>query len=197
MKNILIAVCIFAGTFCASAQIGIKGGMVYSGESGILKSAEATYKSKGSANIGWQAGLTGRIDLAVIYIEPEILYTSFKDEYLTLQNQEFSITKNRVDIPINVGMNFSFLRLHAGPVFTYYLDDKNTLKDVVNAKQDNFNLGAQIGLGVQLDQLYLNARYEMSITKTGSAFEDAISNTTYNTENRPHLLNVSLTYYFN
>src|SRR5690606_40236022 len=95
--------CIFAGTFCASAQIGIKGGMVYSGEGGMLKSAEATYKSKGSANIGWQAGLTGRIDLAVIYIEPEILYTSFKDEYLTLQNQEFSITKNRVDIPINVG----------------------------------------------------------------------------------------------
>ena len=76
MKNILIAVCIFAGTFCASAQIGIKGGMVYSGESGMLKSAETTYKSEGSANIGWQAGLTGRIDLAVIYIEPEILYTS-------------------------------------------------------------------------------------------------------------------------
>ncbi|HLV45666.1 MAG TPA: outer membrane beta-barrel protein [Flavobacterium sp.] len=197
MKNIFIMLFLTAGTFCASAQIGIKGGLVYNGEGGMLKAAESTYKSEGSTNIGWQAGLVGKIDLAVLTVEPEILYTSFKNEYVTANNTEFAITRNRVDIPINVGVNFSILRLHAGPVFTYYLDDKNSLKDIVNAHQDNFNLGAQIGLGLQFKQLYLNARYEMSITKTGSAFEDAISNTRYSTENRPHLLNVSLTYYFN
>ncbi len=197
MKKTILLLAILAGSISASAQIGVKGGLIYSGEGGMLKAAETTYKNEGDSSIGWQAGLTGRIDLAVIYIEPEVLYTSFKDEYVTAGNKEFDITKNRIDVPVNVGIDVSILSVHAGPVFSYYFDDKNSLKEIKNAEQDNFNLGAQVGLGVHLGQLYLNARYEMSITETGSTFQDAATNTRYSTENRPHLLNLSLTYYFN
>ncbi len=198
MKKILIFVFGMAG-LSASAQnieFGVKAGLVYNADSGAIDAVNTTYNSKGDGSVGWQAGVLTRIKMLGLYIQPELLYTSFKNDYVAQNGEKFDITKNRIDIPVNVGTKIlGIAHAQVGPVFSYYMKDKNSL-DILEAKQDEFNVGFQIGAGVEISKLLINARYEIGVGKVGSSFQEKTTNTRYNTESRPNLLNVSVAYMF-
>ncbi|MDN3705923.1 porin family protein [Myroides ceti] len=199
MKKLLFSMLFLAATNFVSAQsfdFGIKAGMVYNADKGAIKSFTNAVDAKGKGSAGFQAGVLSRISLIGFYVQPEVLYTSFKNEFDDANGQSFKVTKQRIDIPVNIGKKFlGIAHAQVGPVFSYYLDDKNSLKDIVNAKQDQFNVGFQIGAGVEISKLLINARYEFGLGKVGSTFMDK-NNIEYQVENRPNLLNVSLTYLF-
>ena len=100
-----------------------------------------------------------------------------------------------MDVPVNVGKKFLGLaHVQAGPVFSYYCDDKISYKDIKDAKQDNFNVGMQIGAGVEVSKLLFDLRYEFGFGKVASEFiHDSYD---YKTENRPQMLNLTVAYLF-
>ncbi|WP_313384912.1 outer membrane beta-barrel protein [Chishuiella sp.] len=175
---------------------GLKGGAVFNTDKGqVWRDATSNiYKKDGKAAAGFQAGALLRVSLTGLYIQPELLYSQFKNEY-EYQNVKTDVTKKRLDIPVNVGKRFLGIgHIQAGPVFSYYFDDKISLKDVSKAKQDDFNVGFQVGTGVEISRLLLDLRYEFGFGKTTSKFIK--DGTQFTTQNRPQMLNLSLAYLF-
>ena len=197
-KLILTAIVGLAANFAMAQNInfGIKGGAVFNTDKGkVWQDAGNIFKKDGKASAGFQAGALARVSLAGIYIQPELLYTQFKNEY-DVDGQKLNVTKKRMDIPVNVGKRFLGIgHIQAGPVFSYYFDDKLSVKDFTTAKQDDFNVGMQIGAGVEVSKLLFDLRYEFGLGKVGSDILNG-SNGQYRTENRPQMLNLSVAYLF-
>lgn len=197
-KLILTAIVGLAANFATAQNIdfGIKGGAVFNTDKGkVWEDAGNIFKKDGKASAGFQAGALARVSLAGIYIQPELLYTQFKNEY-DVDGQKLNVTKKRMDIPVNVGKRFLGIgHIQAGPVFSYYFDDKLSVKDFTTAKQDEFNVGMQIGAGVEVSKLLFDLRYEFGLGKVGSDILNG-SNGQYRTENRPQMLNLSVAYLF-
>lgn len=197
-KLILTAIVGLAANFATAQNIdfGIKGGAVFNTDKGkVWQDAGNIFKKDGKASAGFQAGALARVSLAGIYIQPELLYTQFKNEY-DVDGQNLDVTKKRLDIPVNVGKRFLGIgHVQAGPVFSYYFDDKLSVKDFTTAKQDEFNVGMQIGAGVEVSKLLFDLRYEFGLGKVGSDILNG-SKGQYRTENRPQMLNLSVAYLF-
>ncbi|WP_314244258.1 porin family protein [Empedobacter tilapiae] len=197
-KLILTAIVGLAANFAMAQNInfGIKGGAVFNTDKGkVWQDAGNIFKKDGKASAGFQAGALARVSLAGIYIQPELLYTQFKNEY-DVDGQNLDVTKKRLDIPVNVGKRFLGIgHIQAGPVFSYYFDDKLSVKDFTTAKQDDFNVGMQIGAGVEVSKLLFDLRYEFGLGKVGSDILNG-NNGQYRTENRPQMLNLTVAYLF-
>ncbi|WP_312355658.1 porin family protein [Empedobacter sp.] len=197
-KLILTAIVGLAANFATAQNIdfGIKGGAVFNTDKGkVWQDAGNIFKRDGKASAGFQAGALARVSLAGIYIQPELLYTQFKNEY-NIEGESFDVTKKRMDIPVNVGKRFLGIgHIQAGPVFSYYFDDKLSVKDFTTAKQDEFNVGMQIGGGVQVSKLLFDLRYEFGLGKIGSEIVNS-DGRQFQTENRPQMLNLSVAYLF-
>lgn len=197
-KLILTAIVGLAANFATAQNInfGIKGGAVFNTDKGkVWEDAGNIFKKDGKASAGFQAGALARVSLAGIYIQPELLYTQFKNEY-DVDGQKLNVTKKRMDIPVNVGKRFLGIgHIQAGPVFSYYFDDKLSVKDFTTAKQDEFNVGMQIGGGVQVSKLLFDLRYEFGLGKIGSEIVNS-DGRQFQTENRPQMLNLSVAYLF-
>ena len=197
-KLILTAIVGLAANFATAQNIdfGIKGGAVFNTDKGkVWQDAGNIFKKDGKASAGFQAGALARVSLAGIYIQPELLYTQFKNEY-DVDGQKLNVTKKRMDIPVNVGKRFLGIgHIQAGPVFSYYFDDKLSVKDFTTAKQDEFNVGMQIGAGVEVSKLLFDLRYEFGLGKVGSEIANSGGND-FQTENRPQMLNLTVAYLF-
>ncbi len=196
-KLILIAsILLSCGAFAQETQFGIKAGMVYNADKGVVKSATSTYEEKGEGSVGFQAGAMVRIKTGGLYIQPELLYTSFKNEYDTPNGESFEIGKRRLDVPVSIGKTFvaDLIQVQIGPVFSYYFEDDISLSDIEDAEQDDFNVGFQIGTGVNIKNFNIDLRYEFGFGKNSSKFvQDTWG---FETENRSQLLNLSVGYFF-
>ena len=202
MKKLILAAFIGLTANFASAQninFGLKAGAVFNTDKGeVWNDANNIFKGKAAA--GFQAGALARVSLAGIYIQPELLYTQFKNEYnaedANGNNADFKVTKKRLDIPVNVGKRFlGIAHVQAGPVFSYYFNDKISVKDFTSAKQDEFNVGLQVGAGVEISKLLFDLRYEFGLGKIGSEIVNA-NGREFQTENRPQMLNLTVAYLF-
>jgi len=159
------------------------------------------------AKVGFQAGFFGRISLAALYVQPELMFTSTSSRvkvsevytngidstYSTIKDQEFK----RIDIPIMVGWKFGPARLQAGPVGTIMLDQKSALEAFGDYKEE-FNgatWGYQVGLGLDLfNTLTVDAKYEGSLSKLGESV--TIGGNDYDINNRPNQFVVTVGLFF-
>ena len=197
-------------------QFGIKGGIV-SASSTLdkkltqeqLAGAEVNYdelKMKAQdAKVGFQAGLFGRLSIAALYVQPELMFTSTsskiqvkeltegEDPVSQVKDQEFK----RLDIPIMVGWKLGPARLQAGPVGTIMLDQKSALEAAGDYKEE-FNgatWGYQVGVGLDLlNTLTLDAKYEGSLSKLGESV--TIGGSDYTIDNRPNQFIVTVGLFF-
>lgn len=177
-------------------SFGLKGGAVFNTDKGKVwqDTKDIINKRNGKTATGFQAGALVRVSLTGLYVQPELLYSQFKNEY-EYNGVKSDVTKKRLDIPVNVGKRFLGIgHIQAGPVFSYYFDDKVSLNDVYRAKQDDFNVGLQIGAGVEISKLLLDLRYEFGLGKLTSRYVK--DGTEFTTENRPQMLNLTLAYLF-
>lgn len=168
MKKILIValICIFAATqakaqvFSVGPKFGISQGdvRVFDGFQGD------------ESKLGYHVGAFARINLPVIYLQPEILYTntggSFRDNTFN-----YDVTFNRLDVPLMVGVNLgSLFRLQAGPVATYLVDSKissnNNQSGTYIPPTEDFTFGYQAGIGVDIGTLMVDLKYEGALTNS-------------------------------
>ncbi|WP_158858583.1 porin family protein [Lunatibacter salilacus] len=127
------------------------------------------------SKIGYHVGAFARINLPVVFIQPEVLYTntggSFSDNTFNY-NVEF----NRLDVPMMVGLKLgSVLRLQAGPVATYLLNGKMSSNDggttsrLIPPKEE-FTFGYQAGIGLDIGNLVLDFKYEGGMTNAINSY---------------------------
>jgi len=182
--------------FSQSIDFGLKAGLVYNTDKGVVKTLSDTYNEKGKGSMGFQGGAMMRIKAAGFYVQPELLYTSFKYEF---DDSDGELQKTRLDIPINVGKTFALglVQLQTGPVVSINMKDKLKGYDSLKSKdKDDLSLGWQIGTGLNIKKLNLDLRYEFGLGKTTSKFLQEASEKEFQTENRVNMLNFSVGYFF-
>jgi len=168
MKKLIIsAVLIAAFGLMLNAQngsgFGIKGGLNYNANGDYFESIGANAKHP-DRNIGYHLGFFGKIG-DKLFFRPELVYTSTKSDY---DSNDFKMKK--LDAPMLVGLRvLGPLNVFGGPAFQYILDtDFNdiNIKDVKN----DFTVGLNFGIGLDLGKLGLDLRYERGFNHNEANF---------------------------
>lgn len=201
-KLLLIGFSLFSmSAFAQSVDFGFKAGLVYNADKGAIKTTTEAIDEKGKGSMGFQGGIMARIKAGGIYVQPELLYTNFKNTF-EKDGAEVDIKKSRIDLPVNIGKTFAagLVQIQTGPVFSMNFEDKiESANDFPDAQdRDKIGLGWQIGTGVNIKKLNIDLRYEFGLGKTTSKYllDAAGTNYEFQTENRAKLLTLSVGYFF-
>lgn len=178
-------------SFIAFAQkdngFGIKVGLNY-GSNGDISQSFANAAESPDRNIGYHLGIFGKLGLgSQIYLRPELVYTKTKSDY---NSSDFDMSK--LDLPVLLGINvIGPINVFAGPSFQYILDtefENITLGDVEN----DFTVGLNFGVGLNLNNIGIDLRYERGLSENESAILDSNNLTIGTLDTRPEQLILSL-----
>lgn len=166
-KTLLLAVFALICT-AVSAQkdsgFGFTGGLNYNGNGDYFESAGDVAHAP-DRNIGYHAGIYGKIKILRLYIRPELVYTQTKSDY-----EEASFDMSKLDMPVLVGVKIiGPLHIFAGPAFQYILDSEFDGIGI-NEIENDFSVGAQFGVGVNLGKLGIDIRYEKGFSNNEARF---------------------------
>ncbi|MFT4854742.1 MAG: hypothetical protein ACI9UV_002963 [Algoriphagus sp.] len=166
MKNLIFSTILFCGIalsgFSQNTGFGIKAG---------LSSTEVDFKNEQfmpqNAQSGYHVGIYGRIGGGGFYVQPELLFTQTRGKFINDKDQ-INAEFNRLDIPVMLGLRFfKVMRLQAGPIAS--LNINSELKEAGNTVRDaefkNATIGYQAGLGLDLGNLSIDAKYEGGLSK--------------------------------
>ena len=159
------------------AQIGVKAGVHtfdINNPREIIFPRETTL-SYSEANLGFQAGLYGRIKLGGLFLEPGVMLNSTKVEYRldgengNLGQQLRSETFTNLDIPVLLGLNVLFLDLTLGPVAHLHLNSISDLTDFdgYSSRFSTADYGWRAGIGTSIGKLNIGLEYEGNFSEFG------------------------------
>ncbi|WP_271404912.1 outer membrane beta-barrel protein [Tenacibaculum soleae] len=213
MKKIILLVLLFIGVIQLShsqIQFGIKGGVNYNSKS--IANVSSDIFSGAKTKTGFHAGIWTRIKIPVIglYIQPELVYTQLNNNVtyktqtsgiggIVVKNVATSYEFKKIDVPVLLGKKvFGIGRVFAGPTFQYVIDGDFSISDLKDVKSDGFTLGMQLGFGIDIGKIGIDARWERAFSDTESNFTRdvlGVSNkTTFNT--RVNQIIIGLSYRF-
>lgn len=148
---------------------GIKGGLNYNSNGDYIESAQSAAQNP-DKNVGYHLGVWGKLGND-IYLRPELVYTHTKSGY---DDGDFKMSK--LDVPVLAGIKIiGPLHVFAGPAFQYILNTKFDGIKIDDVKND-FSVGLNLGVGVNLGSLGVELRYERGFS-----------------ENEAHFINTNLT----
>ncbi|MFD1063577.1 porin family protein [Winogradskyella litorisediminis] len=191
-KNLFFTALLIAGfSTIAFAQtgsgFGIKGGLNYGGSGDYFESIGNNFENP-DQNLGYHLGVFGKIG-DKIFLRPELVYTKLKSEY---DSGNFELTK--LDAPILIGIKvLGPVNVFAGPSFQYILDtefDNLTIDQV----EDDFSVGLNFGIGLSLNDLGIELRYERGFSDNEATFINNNITTGDRLDTRPEQLILSLSY---
>ncbi|MCC8035621.1 MAG: PorT family protein [Rikenellaceae bacterium] len=178
-KTILISAVLMALALSTQARggifdFGVKGGVT---TPRINFSNTAKYDNYGLSSSnrgGYHLGMVSRINLPMLHIQPEILFsnTGYRLSGTIIQggNSESSKSIVRVrnlDVPVLVGMRMMWLRLQAGPMFTVMTDtntkDKGVIREVTVTMP---SVSYLLGVGVDIRRFSFDVRFNGNFAKT-------------------------------
>lgn len=174
---------------------------------GIGHSVEETYKEKGKNSIGYNVGLSAKVNLpGIFFLMPEFYYTEFHSKHTDAPSGEILKAKSgRLDVPILAGIDVfdEYFSVFAGPVVSYNLAKGNGMFTYANKYfseegKKNFGVGYQFGVQVQMSKLILNARYEGAFSKDQRRYWENVADAgrLVKFDNRPALFSVGVGYKF-
>lgn len=153
--------------------------------------------------MGYHVGFQTRINIAMIFLQPELYFNDggakieeFKNDAL---EAAYHVNFQRIDLPLLVGFKFGPARINLGPVGSYVVNESIT-GDVEDMDPDytffsqSMTWGYQVGLGVDLWKISLDARYEGSLSALGESVN--IGGQSYPLDARPSQWVFSLGFWF-
>lgn len=182
MKQIkkLIGLVLVSASLMSFAQVtfGAKANMLYQADrptwTNIKDGVTNVYNDKGKNNVGFNAGVSVKVDTPLgIFIQPELYYTTFSKELTdATTNTTIKVKNNRADLPVLVGYNVlgKMLGIYAGPVASYNLSTNNQFNDFKENATKNFTVGYQFGAQATISKIVLSARYEGAFSKDQREF---------------------------
>jgi hypothetical protein len=205
MKNRFLAITIllFFITLSIQAQLswGIRGGVSSSNmNSDFSNSRYEIIYDKG--DYGWHAGLIGQLKIAKLFIQPELLFSTskldlaYKDKNNSSKNGLDHQKFRKLDVPVMVGFKIAIFKLQVGPIATWLLSSKSDLLDKNNIDQNlnSFTIGYQAGIGLELNTLLLDFKYESNLSTMGDGMN--IGGTDVKFDQRMNQLVFSIGYLF-
>lgn len=202
----IFSIVLLAASFSSFAQVKLaaKTNLIFKTDKptweSIKGSAVSAYNESGKNNVGFNVGLSAKVNLpASLFLMPEIYYTTFKTDFeVPNTNTNIEVKSNRVDLPVLLGYNVlgDNLGLFIGPVASYNLSKDNQFNDFKENATKEFTLGYQFGAQVQIQKLIINGRYEGAFTKDQRDFINNNTNETIRYDSRPSLFMVGLGYQF-
>lgn len=142
---------------------GIKAGLNYNANGNYFESASSNAQHP-DRNIGYHFGVFGKIG-DQLYFKPELIYTRTKSDY---DSDSFKMQK--LDAPLLVGIKvLGPVSVFAGPSFQYILDsefDNISVNDVEN----DFSVGLNFGIGLNLKKIGIDLRYERGFSNNEANF---------------------------
>jgi len=190
IKFCIIFIMLLGGV--ANAQsgsgFGIKGGFNF-GSNGDLVNAFNNASDDPSSRIGYHLGAFGKLSLAgKFYLRPELVYTKIQSEY----SNSTSFDMSKLDLPVLLGYKIiGPLHVFAGPAFQYILnidiDDFN-----INDAENDFSVGLNFGVGINLGKLGLDLRYERGFSSNEANILDNNNIDVARLDTRPEQLILSL-----
>ena len=208
IKKIISTVLVSASLMSfAQVTIGVKANMLYQSDkptwTNIQNGATKVYNDKGKNNVGYNAGISVKVDTPFgIFIQPELYYTTFSKELTdTTTNTTITVKNNRADLPVLVGYNVlgKTLGIYAGPVASYNLSTDNQFNDFKENATKQFTLGYQFGAQVTISKLVVSARYEGAFSKDQREFINSNTSSVVDEiryDSRPSLLMFGVGYNF-
>lgn len=107
-------------------------------------------------DFGYQLGFLARFNLPILYIQPELMYTSHRFTMNLEGDASAKVSMKNLELPVMVGMKIAFLRVMAGPVFNLMNDTKNKLKKTSMAVTADITrplVSYQLGAGIELGHI--------------------------------------------
>lgn len=174
-KLLIICALVFVGqqAFSQNIAFGPRFGLLSSDMN--LKDNVAQVQ-EGDAEFGYQFGVFFRFNLLGLYLQPEVLFTDTQSS-LTVNNsgnvENVKLGFNKIDIPVMIGYKLGPLRLNAGPSFSFLTSaEQEGLTGVAQDVKDNyedFTLGYQAGVGLDLLRFLIDLKYEGSLSTFGDS----------------------------
>ena len=208
-KLIFITVASFFLVQVSNAQLfsyGIKAGIGFSSINmdditGIEDVSGAYDLVTGDAVTGYHIGLQTRIKIAMVLIQPELYFNAgggtVEQVYENGTSELFDVKFKTIDIPLLLGVKFGPARFNLGPVGSFVLSETNDLTEI----EPDFEMfssamtwGFQVGIGLDISKLSLDARYEGSLSKLGESF--SVGGTDFPLDARPSQWIISLGIWF-
>jgi hypothetical protein len=182
---------------------GLSSSSVHFSDVNNVVNGSTSYKIVASnASVGFHFGLFGRIKIANLFVQPELLFTSSGGQVkVTDLTANTSVVKdqkfNKIDIPVLAGLKFGPARIEAGPVASFMLSQKANFLDAAAYKADfkKATIGYQAGVGLDiLKTLTLDLKYEGRLSKIGNGIN--VGGTAYPFDSRNSQLILSLGLFF-
>ncbi|WP_299118088.1 porin family protein [uncultured Winogradskyella sp.] len=193
MKNLFFTALLVAG-FSTSlfaqkgSGFGIKAGLNYGGNGDYFESVNNNFQNP-DQNIGYHIGVFGKLGNR-LYFRPELVYTKVKSDY---NAGDFDMQK--LDVPLLVGIKvLGPVNVFAGPSLQYILDtDFENLR--VDDIENDFSVGLNFGIGLNLNRLGIDLRYERGFSDNEATFIDNNNIISLDRlDTRPEQLILSLSY---
>jgi len=110
-----------------------------------------------------------------LFIQPEVLYSTRAGSFTILRNgqsENVTVKTTSFDVPVVLGLKGGPIRVMAGPVFSFRVDDNQRLNAALNqytsgSLNDAWSkayYGYQVGGGLDLGSLGIDVRYEGNLT---------------------------------
>lgn len=190
-KTLLVAVFALIGATAlaqSGSGFGIKAGLSYNKNGDLIQTASTGTQdivegAKGKA--GYHFGFWGKLDFPKIYLRPELVYSKTKSSYdVDGDSQDYDISK--LDMPVLLGYKLiGPLHIFAGPAFQYTLNNDLGDLEVEDVKND-FTVGLNAGVGVNLGNIGLDVRYERGFSKNEAEFiSDNVADLSGRVDSRP------------
>jgi hypothetical protein len=110
---------------------------------------------------GFHVGAMARINLVIVFVQPELLYTQTKSTYSFkadgVQQPESDYLLQRLDVPIPVGLKLGPVGLFVGPVASFTL---NSPDEIFDNSYKSATWGYQAGANIKFLGFLLEAKYE-------------------------------------
>jgi hypothetical protein len=185
--SILAALTIISVSVKAQFTLGVKGGV------NVSKLNTDNYTQSNVA--GYLVGAFARFGKG-LYLQPE-LYVGSKGGQFNYNSSgsnvggDAKVRFTTLDVPVLIGESFGAsnfnVRAMVGPVYSYVLNRNTSFSDNLSSAYrdlgdyNHSTLGYQAGLGVDLGNIALDARYEGGLTTLNQKYGD-----------RPHLFNFTI-----
>jgi hypothetical protein len=144
-------------------SFGIKGGLNYNANGDYFESIGENAQQP-DRNIGFHLGVFGKFGKQ-LFFRPELVYTSTKSDY---DSDDFTMKK--IDAPLLIGLKvIGPLNVFGGPSLQYILDTEFDGISVNNIENE-FSVGLNFGIGIDLNKIGIDLRYERGFSENEAVF---------------------------
>ncbi|MCF8428729.1 MAG: PorT family protein [Bacteroidia bacterium] len=201
MKKLLLLIAVITALnvngqgFVLGAKVGLT-------NTQIIGADVKSFQIPSSSN-GFLIGGFTRFCIAGFYLQPEI---SFRNLNFTVNNTgttsaaSTATMLNYIDVPVMFGKKIlKVINLSAGPNFQFLVNKDLTASNITMLEKGDYNdfvVGAQLGIGIEIWKLCFDARYDFSINSIGNVATNVNNTQNVNFSSRASMFQFTIGYKF-